>query len=507
MEEKIREEKLTVQGLITPVPAASVPATRQLSSSSLDREHANLSTPTGVGALAPVVEVKITSTTTAIGKTEDEEKDDLRGSENLTQPLNTGGESDSDSNSNDNVNITIVANSNNEEVSKMVDAVSESIAKLTTKPKKLSGAQRRKLKKLNRDSQKITLTQDASKDLSETPSTSAEAAKRIRSPEEQNTVKNQPKKIKSSSPSSRKGKPKQEPNSRVSKENQPKEGVEVNPTTKKVGTSAESSVQHRESEKKPHAARKRKMEVIKGKELPSYAKVARKQRADNLSYAVIDINCASGKIPTDQRKNVEDLVNNKILEHILDPDGRPPVELGIMSCEFKGDVMLIRLASSACAETLKELVESIPTPWNGAKLGLVRKRDIPKLHKATVYIKGWGSQLTTDRLLSVFGRQNKDLFVDKWQVFHRKDDHEGTLLVVGLDQLSMESLAKTKGMAFCVTQAVYFKIGKARLGFDAQPKETSVGKGDKEKTAQPNNEEGVENTISDSQEARLLEDQ
>ena len=95
----------------------------------------------------------------------------------LTQPLETGGESDSDSDLNDNVNTTVLANSKKDEVSRMVEEVSNKIAHLTTKKKKHSGAQRRKLKKMTQSCNEAT-AEDALKGQSEAPSTSVEAGKR-----------------------------------------------------------------------------------------------------------------------------------------------------------------------------------------------------------------------------------------------------------------------------------------------------------------------------------------
>ena len=114
------------------------------------------------------------------------------------------------------------------------------------------------------------------------------------------------------------------------------------------------------------------------------------------------------------------------MEHVLKSEGGPQIE--IMSCEFKGDLLMMRLASSACAETLNKLVNGIASPWKGAKLEVVRKRDIPRLIKATVYIKGWGSRFTSDLILNILGHQNNGLNGERWEVFHREKDSGGPSL-------------------------------------------------------------------------------
>ena len=228
----------------------------------------------------------------------------------LTQPSETGGESDPEFSTSDQANTTVLAVTENEEISKMVEEVSESIAKLTTKKKRLSGAQRRRMKRMHQMGEKGK-TQDAPKELSEIFSTSAEAVKRFRSPKEQNTVKQQPKKKKSSPPSSKTGKPGQTLYKGDFHQNQLKGVDKECPDTKKVSTAAESSVKAGKSEKKSQATRKRKMAADKGNGPPSYAKVGRGHYKDEHCSAVID---SSSKFPVDQHREVEDLVNNSIME-------------------------------------------------------------------------------------------------------------------------------------------------------------------------------------------------
>lgn len=56
---------------------------------------------------------------------------------------------------------------------------------------------------------------------------------------------------------------------------------------------------------------------------------------------------------------------------------------------------MIKLASLTCIHTLKEIVDGDTSPWDDAKLKLLRHEDIPKLTKSTVFIIGC--------ILDVFG--------------------------------------------------------------------------------------------------------
>lgn len=54
--------------------------------------------------------------------------------------------------------------------------------------------------------------------------------------------------------------------------------------------------------------------------------------------------------------------------------------------------------------------------------------------KAIVCVKGWGSEFETEPMSNV----------KTWEDFHWEEREDGTLLVVGLNDLSKSSLSKTK---------------------------------------------------------------
>ncbi|KNC32284.1 hypothetical protein FF38_12923 [Lucilia cuprina] len=132
---------------------------------------------------------------------------------------------------------------------------------------------------------------------------------------------------------------------------------------------------------------------------------------DDLCYAVYDAGNPKGKISIDQQSKIEDMFNNKIVDHAIASKGNQPIE-----SEFCMGVMLMRLASHQCVSTLKNL--------------------------STFYIKGWGNKLANERMLQIHGGQNAELAVEKWHIFYRKEEPEGTLFLI----------------------AVLFKIGKVPIG-------------------------------------------
>ncbi|XP_073811228.1 uncharacterized protein [Musca autumnalis] len=168
-----------------------------------------------------------------------------------------------------------------------------------------------------------------------TPSTSSEVAKRIRSPEEQDTVM-PTKKKKSSTSLNVSSAPRQEARKGDCSENLLAEGDKVSSNAKRVCPAAKSTAVSGDSAKKSRTRQKRKRAAETGREPPSYANVAKKRYRDELCYAVIDTNRGSGKLPKDHLPAIEERVNNKILHHIM--NGGDPIQ--IISSGVKGDVMV-----------------------------------------------------------------------------------------------------------------------------------------------------------------------
>lgn len=378
-------------------------------------------------------------------------------------------EDDSYSNSSDEANDTVVANT---ETNNTVEEVSAEVAKLTVWTKKTSGAQRRNVAKrnrklkpkveifINKNMQNVTEVKDQS-----TP-TSSEVAKRVRSPEEENIAES--KKTKKGSPSTR--------SAALSKSDlgqegfnmensQPKTDGKVMDTGEMAAATAESSLNVGSSNKRRQRSVKMKPGANTGTERPtSYAKVARRSVMDELCYAVIDLNNPSGKILAVQRQLLEEALFGCILKYVMEADDASTIQIN--SHRFSTDVFMLQLASDSCIEILRNLVKDMPAPWEGAKLALVSKAEIPSLTKSSCFIKGQGGKLATEEIFKILGKQNKELNVGNWDTFHRKESPEGTLLIVGMDHKSMASLKKTKGKAFFIFQAVYFKVGKNTIGWE-----------------------------------------
>ncbi|XP_058982878.1 uncharacterized protein LOC131804283 [Musca domestica] len=216
-------------------------------------------------------------------------------------------------------------------------------------------------------------------------------------------------------------------------------------------------------------------------------------------HSLIDTNKGSGNLHKDHLEDLEEMVNNNNLDHIMESGD----SIRIASSGMKNNKIFFKLPAHANTAALKGIIEKIKPPWENGSLELVRWNEIPRLTKTTVYVRGFGSKFGKERMLEVFGMQNKTLDVKRWEVFHREQKEDGTLLVIGVDDLSMASLTKTKGMVFYVSNAVKFKNNKVRIGDE----DTKCSSEEEKEDPPSNTEQGVGDNITDSQEARLLEDQ
>lgn len=406
--------------------------------------------------------------------------------------LTTGAE-ESDSSEDGNVTVLVGPSAANKDVE---DEAGKGLAK----KKKLSGAQRKKLRKMRLTAEKVA-PQETPKGASEP--TPVPTGKRIRSPQEE-SAEAATKKRKSFLTSGKTKSSNLKPNE-VSKQNSGGSKKEGRSLTTKSDNLPSTSGKGDLSKVRPSL--KRKATVESGKKPPSYAKVAKKQQREELCFGVIDSKNATGKIPEEHRPAIEELVNTKIMEHVLDK-GDECDEIQILSCSYARGILMLQLASNKCVSTLARLVKDVPTPWEGGKLDLVRKRDIPELTKASFFLKGWGSKLPPRKVLDVLGNQNKGLQTGKWEIFHREENQGGTLFVVGIDNESLEKLKEMKGRAFFVSTAVYIKIGKVPIGRtagkDDAAKEGATKEGSEAAAAPQQAEEEAGDTITSSQEDRLL---
>lgn len=57
-------------------------------------------------------------------------------------------------------------------------------------------------------------------------------------------------------------------------------------------------------------------------------------------------------------------------------------------------------------------------------------------------------------MLKILGRKNAKLAMEKWEVFYRKEDSDGTFLVVGSDN---------EGIAYLISKAIFFKNRKVSI--------------------------------------------
>lgn len=168
-----------------------------------------------------------------------------------------------------------------------------------------------------------------------------EAEKRITSSEEPNTAK-PAKKKKSFPPTDAPGKFSQIPRKGDCHKNPLIEGGKVSSNTGKVCPAVKSTAKLRVSEKKSLGQQKRKRVEETGKKPSFYAKTAKKPYRE-MHYAMIDTNKCSGNLPKDHLETIEEMINNKILEHIM--EGGYPVP--IKSSGIGNDKMFFMLAAHA----------------------------------------------------------------------------------------------------------------------------------------------------------------
>jgi Domain of unknown function (DUF4780) len=97
---------------------------------------------------------------------------------------------------------------------------------------------------------------------------------------------------------------------------------------------------------------------------------------------------------------------------------------------------------------LMGLVGQMQTPWAGAKLEVMRSEDLPRLFRCSVWVPGIIEEPV--KVLKRLGLQHKQLRTRLWKVYHRDEKAgKGQLLILGIDQISIEELGKMGRTVFC----------------------------------------------------------
>lgn len=128
---------------------------------------------------------------------------------------------------------------------------------------------------------------------------------------------------------------------------------------------------------------KRKRTEETGTKTPSYAKTVKKQLRTKC-IMLRSIPTTSGNLHKDHLKVLEEMVNNKILNHIM--VGGDPIP--IMSSGMKNNKMFLKVAARANSSALKVIIEKIKLPWKNGSLKLVKWNEIPRHCQPAVWHLG-----------------------------------------------------------------------------------------------------------------------
>lgn len=198
---------------------------------------------------------------------------------------------------------------------------------------------------------------------------------------------------------------------------------------------------------------------------------------DELKFAIMDMNMPNGKITGKRQELLKNAFNKALAEVILKADSRfPPIQ--IKFSRFIMDTYKISVASRRCAEVLQNLVDNLPSLWPGSNLRLVPAKGRVKLTKASIYLRSGGIDRKSEDIFLILERQNAGLSTRNWHVFYRKERDDAVLLIVGIDQQTIDYLDRTNGRVFYLTSNAFFRIGKDIGGGKKNKKKKFDGRGE-----------------------------
>ena len=181
--------------------------------------------------------------------------------------------------------------------------------------------------------------------------------------------------------------------------------------------------------------------------------------SEDLNYVIIDTCNPRKKLPSIHRITVKEEIDEKIMQYNTEAIKRNASKILIKSNKFVNAYLILTLKDDTCVNILKKIVEGITPPWQDGKLTIVKQSELCLLTKASLLLPPFSSKLTNNAILTVFEEHNNGLHVNKWKIFHRKDIKEdGTLMIIGLDESSVQNLLRKQNKARFVNAHIHFEI-------------------------------------------------
>lgn len=155
------------------------------------------------------------------------------------------------------------------------------------------------------------------------------------------------------------------------------------------------------------------------------------------------------------------------------------------------------------------------TPWEGAKLKLVKETDLTKTVRALAWIPGPAAQ--PDKILRRLKVQNRKIPLGSWRVVNTKADPKGQQVVFAMDESSWKVLKETLGskLYFQWSTLNFRLLGRGAKGeveteqmdtAEAGPSTSEQGGGDETGQAVGSPQStGTASTITDSLELSLVD--
>uniref|UniRef100_A0A146LAN8 DUF4780 domain-containing protein n=1 Tax=Lygus hesperus TaxID=30085 RepID=A0A146LAN8_LYGHE len=137
-----------------------------------------------------------------------------------------------------------------------------------------------------------------------------------------------------------------------------------------------------------------------------------------------------------------ELVQYKILEAVDNAAVAPQ----FFGAKFIAGVLWIHCANDVTKHWLVELVERLPALWEGARLMTVSSKDLPRRPKVLVWIPD--ARVTIDVVKARLSRQNAGLMTAEWHLMSRRRAANGQTFAFSIDQKSFDALTTLKFTAF-----------------------------------------------------------
>jgi len=186
--------------------------------------------------------------------------------------------------------------------------------------------------------------------------------------------------------------------------------------------------------------------------------------SENLRVSIINERDLEGRIPSSLEEPLRSALMGELTAFL---ETRPTQIPSFRGNEFVRGHLRINCVDSSSLDFLNRTIQKIGSNWEGAKMRVARRDEVPRLRTAKVFFPRYENG--PEEALKLLNLQNPSFGVAGWKQFHTEVlPGKGLLLVMGVDEITAATIEKARGTANFGFSHVNVKVSRARSNAEVE---------------------------------------